>query len=153
MADTDRKPAGRNNQQGIAGWAVGGRYGLNGLERYAYTLHRITGLALLFYLIPHIFVTGQRIRGQEAWDRLMEFLTQPIFHFLEFLLFLAFAYHVCNGLRLVFTELGMALGKPRRPVYPHVSCVQRQRPLLIVAMAAAFVLCIAGFADFFLLSH
>ncbi|PIX36772.1 MAG: succinate dehydrogenase, cytochrome b556 subunit [Armatimonadetes bacterium CG_4_10_14_3_um_filter_66_18] len=151
MPETDRQTPGISNQQGVKGWAVGGRYGFNVVERYAYTLHRITGLALLCYLIPHLFVTGQRLRGAAVWEPLRGFLGQPLFHFLEFLVFMAFAYHVLNGARLVVTELGFCLGKPRRPVYPHVSCVQRQRPLFLGMMALAFLVCVAGFVEFFFL--
>jgi len=48
---------GRPNRLGMRGWAVGGRWGL---ERYLYTLHRVTGLALLAYFLLHIFVTSSR---------------------------------------------------------------------------------------------
>jgi len=54
-----------------------------------------------------------------------------------------------NG--LVLTELGCCLGKPKRPVYPHVSCVQRQRPLFLGMMGLAFLVSLAGFVDFFIL--
>lgn len=151
MPETDRQTSGLDNRQGVKGWAVGGRYGYNVVERYAYTLHRITGLALLLYLIPHLIVTGQRLRGEKPWESLMFLLGQPIFHFLEFLVFMAFAYHLLNGARLVLTELGFCLGKPRRPVYPHVSCVQHQRPLFLGVMGLAFIVCVAGFVDFFIL--
>ena len=150
LAETERKVKLLRNQQGIGGWAVGGRYGYAFLERYAYTLHRITGVALLLYLVPHLFVTAQRLQGKEPWEGLMSFLNQPVFHFLEFLVFLAFAYHVLNGLRLVLTELGCCLGRPKRPVYPHVSCVQRQRPLLFAMMGIAFLVSVGGFVDFFI---
>lgn len=149
MADKNPKPL--PNQQGIGGWVVGGRYGSEFLERYAYLLHRITGVALLLYLIPHLFVTAQRLQGREPWEGLMSFLNQPVFHVLEFLVFLSFAYHVTNGIRLVLTELGFVLGKPRRPVYPHVSCVQRQRPFFLGMMGLAFLVSLAGFVDFFLM--
>ena len=43
---------------GIRGWVYAGRYGL---ERYAYTLHRITGLGLLLYFILHIFFSSVRL--------------------------------------------------------------------------------------------
>jgi succinate dehydrogenase/fumarate reductase cytochrome b subunit len=40
----------------------------------------------------------------------------------EHLVFVAFAFHALNGVRLVLVELGFAVGKPLEPVYP---CARR----------------------------
>ena len=55
---------GHPNRLGVWGWLGGGRWGF---ERYLYTLHRLTGLGLLFYFLLHIFVTSARAFGSEAW--------------------------------------------------------------------------------------
>ena len=140
----------RRNKLGLIGWLGGGRYGF---ERYAYTLHRITGLALLVYFIMHIFVTGARIGGSEAWQTTMERYETPFFKLGEFLVFLAFAFHALNGVRLGLAELGVALGKPQRPVYPYRVSIHRQRPLFIAVMIVAALIMILGGADFYLLGH
>jgi hypothetical protein len=62
----------------------------------------------------------------------MDYFKQPIFKFGELLVFLAFAYHAANGIRLVLVELGYGLGKPARPVYPYGNSVARQRPNVLV---------------------
>ncbi len=140
----------RKNNLGLAGWISGGRYGL---ERYAYTLHRITGLGILLYFLLHIFATSSRIWGPEAWEKTMELFEKPVFKFGEYLVFVAFAYHALNGIRLFITELGFGMGKPQRPVIPYKNAVRRQRPLLIFVMIIAFVLIVFGGLDFYLLGN
>ncbi len=140
----------KKNKLGLAGWFAGGRYGA---ERYAYILHRISGLGILFYFILHIFVTGSRIGGPEEWESTISTFKTPVFKFGEFLVFLAFAYHALNGLRLVLAELGFGLGKPTRPVFPYVNSIRRQRPLFIAVMIVAALIMVFGGADFYLLGN
>ncbi len=137
-----------NNKLGLWGWLGGGRYGV---ERYAYALHRLTGLGLLCYFILHIFVTGSRLGGPQSWTNAMAAFETELFKIGEFLVFAAFAYHALNGIRLGLTELGFLMGKPTRPLFPYRSSVMRQRPVMIVVMVLAAVLIIAGGLDFFLL--
>jgi succinate dehydrogenase / fumarate reductase cytochrome b subunit len=134
------------NNLGLLGWLSGGRYGA---DRYAYALHRLTGLGILVYFIMHIFVTGSRLKGPEQWDKTMAFFGMPLFKAGEFLVFLAFAYHAINGIRLILVELGWMIGKPGLPAYPYQYSTLRQRPLLVVVMVLAAVLMIIGGADFY----
>jgi succinate dehydrogenase / fumarate reductase cytochrome b subunit len=97
----------------------------------------------------HIFVTGARLGGPRQWDRTMALLAQPIFKVGEFLVFLAFAFHAINGIRLVLVELGYMLGKPGLPAYPYSYSTMRQKPLLVAAMVIAAALMIIGGADFY----
>jgi succinate dehydrogenase / fumarate reductase, cytochrome b subunit len=135
-----------NNKLGIWGWLGGGRYGL---ERYAYALHRLSGLGILAYFLMHIFVTGSRLGGPEQWDKTMALFANPLFKAGEFILYLAFAYHAINGIRLVIVELGFSIGKPGIPAYPYSYSTLRQRPLFVAAMIIAAALMIAGGADLF----
>jgi len=139
----------RKNQLGLWGWLGGGRWGP---ERYAYALHRLTGLGILAYFIMHIFVTGSRVGGPERWESTMASLSTPFFKAGEFLVFLAFSYHAINGVRLIFVELGTLIGKPGILSYPFSYSALRQRPLLIAAMVAATMLMIVGGADFYFLT-
>ena len=134
----------RDNRLGLWGWLGGGRWGI---ERYAFILHRLTGLAILFYLLMHIVVTSLRATGRYLWIE-GEFLHQPIFRFGEFLVFAAFTYHACNGVRLVLVELGFAVGKQIEPVYPYKTSLNVQRPLLIAMMILAAIFLLAGGYDF-----
>ena len=57
---------GHPNRLGLWGWLGGGRWGL---ERYLYTLHRLTGLGLLVYFLLHIVVTSSRALGRRPGKR------------------------------------------------------------------------------------
>ena len=134
------------NNLGLWGWLGGGRYGA---ERYAYALHRLTGLGILAYFLMHIFVTGTRLGGPEKWNSAMAFFGKPTFKIGEFLVFLAFVYHAINGIRLVLVELGYMVGKPGLPAYPYNYSTLRQRPFFVAVMVIAAVLMIIGGADFY----
>jgi succinate dehydrogenase / fumarate reductase cytochrome b subunit len=134
------------NRLGFWGWLGGGRYGL---DRYAYSLHRLTGLGILAYFIMHIFVTGQRLNGEEQWDRTMAFFGSPVFKVGEFLVVLAFAFHAINGIRLVCVELGWLIGKPGVPAFPYSYSTLRHKPIFVVAMVLVAALMIVGGVDFY----
>ena len=136
------------NNLGFWGWVGGGRYGL---DRYAYTLHRLTGLGILAYFLMHIFVTGARLGGPEQWEHRMQFFANPLFKLGEFLVFLAFAFHAINGIRLIVVELGYMLGKPGLPAYPYSYSTLRQKPFLVIAMLVAAILMAVGGADLYLI--
>jgi succinate dehydrogenase / fumarate reductase cytochrome b subunit len=136
------------NRLGVWGWLGGGRWGM---ERYLYTLHRITGLGILAYFLLHIVVTSARALGPQAWDRAMASVTGPFFTFGEYLVFVAFAFHALNGLRLVLVEMGFAVGRPIEPVYPYRTAVHFQRPLAVGALVLAAALIVLGTLGFFVL--
>jgi len=140
--------AGHPNRLGVKGWVVGGRWGL---ERYLYTLHRVTGLGLLAYFLLHIFVTSSRALGRAAWQRSMQAVAGPLFELGEYLVFAAFAFHAANGIRLVLVELFGAVGPAIEPVYPYRTSLDVQRPLAIAALLLAAVVAVLGGLDFFLL--
>ena len=133
------------NRLGIRGWVVGGRYPI---ERYLYTLHRVTGLGILAYFFIHIIVTTMRLRGAESWDSLMAAFTTPWSKVGEFLVFAAFAFHALNGVRLAMTELGFGMGSPMLPSYPYKNSMRRQRPVFVVVMILAIVVVAVGGYDF-----
>ncbi len=136
MAQIER----HDNRLGLWGWLGGGRWGL---ERYAYSLHRITGLALLGYFLLHILVTSLRAMGIYLWVQGGP-LHAPVLKIGEYLVFAAFAFHALNGIRLVLIEFGLAVGRPIEPVYPYKTSLTVQRPLLIVMLLAAAALLLAG---------
>ncbi len=142
------KAKGHPNKLGIWGWVGGGRWGF---ERYLYTLHRISGLGLLTYFLLHIIVTSSRALGQDWWEETMAGVAAPIFVFGEYLVFLAFAFHAVNGIRLALIELGIGVGKPIEPIYPYRTSLHVQRPLAIGVMILAGILAVVGGLDFFVL--
>jgi succinate dehydrogenase / fumarate reductase cytochrome b subunit len=129
-----------DNRLGIWGWLGGGRWGV---ERYAYILHRLTGLGILLYFLMHIVVTSLRAEGIYLWAGNGP-LHHDVFEWGERMVFAAFAYHACNGIRLVLVELGFAVGKPIEPVYPYKTSLNVQRPLLIGMMILTAILLAIG---------
>lgn len=123
------------------------------MERYLYTLHRLTGLGILSYFLLHILVTSARAFSPEAWSKAMEMVRGEVFYIGEYLVFVAFAFHAINGIRLVLVELGWAVGRPIEPIYPYKTSVNVQRPLAIGALLLAAALIAAGTVDFFLYRH
>lgn len=139
---TDRKAV--QQQLGILRWLTGQRHGIEG---YLYLLHRLSGLALLLFLVLHVFVTSARVFGEETWQQLMSFTHSPVLKFLEYLVFVAFVFHATNGVRLILIELGIAVGRAETPVYPYRGSLHKQRPLMIVLMIIAGVLIVVGGFD------
>ena len=139
---------GHPNRLGIRGWVGGGRWGL---ERYLYTLHRVTGLGLLAYFLMHIIVPSTRALGKQPWENAMASVTGPFFTLGEYLVFAAFAFHAVNGIRLGLVELGFAVGKPIEPVYPYRTSLDVQRPLAVGVMVVAALVAVLGGLDFFVL--
>ena len=134
------------NRLGLKGWMYAGRYSF---ERYLYLGHRLSGLGLLAYMVLHIVETANRMRGEEAWAGLMALFASPPFKVIEYMLFAAAVFHAMNGVRLLLTELGFFLGKPREPVYPYSTSVMRHRPLTYIMMILAGIIMLLGGSSFF----
>lgn len=82
-------------------------YSIDGL---LFLLHRITGVALLVFLLAHIWVVSTAmLSGPETFDRIMKFLAQPGFLFTDVLLLGGIIFHAVNGLRLLAHERGLWL--------------------------------------------
>jgi len=141
---------GYDNRIGILGWLGGGRWGI---ERYLYTVHRITGVGLLLFFMIHIFESSLRVFGPETWTAAMDSLKHPLFKTGEILVFCGFSFHALNGIRLILIELGLAVGKAEEPIYPYRSSLNTQRPLTVVIMILSALLIIAGGYDFLFLAH
>jgi succinate dehydrogenase / fumarate reductase cytochrome b subunit len=136
------------NRLGIWGWVGGGRWGA---ERYLYALHRVTGLGLLAYFLLHIVVTSARAFGQARWQQAMGAVSGPLFKFGEYLVFVAFAFHALNGIRLGLLELGFGVGRPIEPVYPYRTSLNVQRPIAVAVLLLAAVVIVLGTFNFWVL--
>ena len=70
---------------------------------FAWILHRLTGVALVAYLVIHVW--GLRaLSDPESFNHLIAKYHAPIFKIGEFLLLGAVAYHALNGLRIVLID-------------------------------------------------
>ena len=136
----------RQNYLGASGWVWAGRYQL---ERYLYLFHRLTGLGILLFLLIHLVMTTVfRVQGQEVWETTIAFLLNPWFKVGEYLVVIAFIYHGLNGLRLVFQEMGFALGRPIPPIYPYKDSLRKKRPWTIAMMVLMAMIALIFFYDF-----
>lgn len=83
------------------------------LGTLAWILHRLSGLALIGYLLLHIWVISHLIGGKESFDGIMELFGSPLFKFLEIGLIGTILYHLFNGLRVTLVDMGMLVEKQK----------------------------------------
>ncbi len=147
----------KKNYKGVKAWFLPEK--MANFERWLFSLHRITGIILILYLIVHVFVVGSRAFGKESWINTMQLVGaigegtyRNIVKTLEYFLILVVGFHALNGLRLIITEFGFLLGKPKRPEYPYVaSSLKTQRVFIYFLMILFFTYLLLGFQEFFLL--
>lgn len=71
---------------------------------WAWMLHRLSGLALIFYLSAHIWVISTISKGPEGFNRVMGVLASPLFKLLEVGLWGIILFHAFNGIRVVIVD-------------------------------------------------
>ncbi|MBI4336507.1 MAG: succinate dehydrogenase, cytochrome b556 subunit [Chloroflexi bacterium] len=74
---------------------------------WAWAGRRVTGVALVLYLLAHIGVISTALRGQHDFDRVLAVLQSPPFVVADLLLLLAVLYHTLDGLRIILLDLGI----------------------------------------------
>lgn len=80
------------------------------VDNVLFLLHRITGVALFFYVIAHIWmVSTAMLGGAEMFDAIMKTLAGPEFLAVDILVFGSLVFHAINGLRLMAHERGLWL--------------------------------------------
>ena len=133
------------NRRGVRGW-LDPRH-LN-VERWAYVFQRVTGLAVLAYVLGHIgdtsfFVGGPFGEGPSpaSWSSDLAVTENILGHVVLVMAVLVVVYHGVNGMRLILAEYGVIFAKPSRPDYPYRAKSLRtvQRHLIWVAVIAAIL--------------
>jgi succinate dehydrogenase / fumarate reductase cytochrome b subunit len=76
------------------------------LGQLAFSMNRITGLALVGYLYLHLAVLSQLLAGPAAWSGFMRRATMPLFLGLDVILIGALLIHGLNGLRVALIGSG-----------------------------------------------
>jgi len=137
-------------KKALFGWFYPAKYNL---EKWAYALQRISGIAVTGYFLAHIVETGNVVGGlgvwsipsfdiaRDVWQATFHFLDNPFFDTGLIVIGFMLAYHTINGVRLTLTEFGLLQGRPTRPDFPYEpkSFTKTQRALfwLSVLFAAA----------------
>ncbi len=69
--------------------------------QYAWVLHRLTGIGILFFLLVHVIDIMLIGLGRDVYDESVEFYAHPFLLPMEVLLVGAVIYHTLNGLRII----------------------------------------------------
>ena len=72
---------------------------------WSWVLHRITGVAIFFFLLVHVLDTALIRLSPEAYDAVIGTYKNPIMGIGEVALVAAIAYHAFNGLRIIAVDL------------------------------------------------
>ena len=100
---------------------------------WAWALQRVTGVALVAYLLVHIAVISTSILGVSAFDSTLGFVQHPVFEALNVALITIVLYHTFNGVRVVLFDVGIGI---RRQAGGFWACVA----LTVLGAGASFVL-------------
>jgi succinate dehydrogenase cytochrome b subunit len=80
---------------------------------WAFSINRITGLGLTFYLYLHLAVLSQLLGGRTAWHGFLRLATTPVFLGLDVLLIFGLLFHGLNGLRVALVGSGVAADRQK----------------------------------------
>lgn len=83
----------------------------------AWALHRITGVAVLLFLLAHIIETSMLTVSPDAYNRAIGLYRQPWFKPLEFLLVAAVLYHAGNGIMVMILDFRPAATRSYRRMF------------------------------------
>ena len=133
------------NKRGVAAWLNPSGYGI---ERWAYTFQRLTGVLILLYVLGHIgdtsFFVGGPFGGgpnQSSWAGDMVATENLLGNLVLSLTVLVVVFHGINGVRLILSEYGLIFQKPSRPEFPYRPKSRRalQRHMIWIAIVAAII--------------
>ena len=71
---------------------------------WSWVLHRITGVAIFFFLLVHVLDTALIRVSPEAYNAVMSTYKNPIMGLGETALVAAIAFHALNGLRIILVD-------------------------------------------------
>jgi succinate dehydrogenase / fumarate reductase cytochrome b subunit len=88
-----------------------------GTGQWTWLLHRISGVAIVYFLTLHIFETLQLALGPAAYDEATAVYKQPWFRPFEFALVMAVVYHAFNGVRVALFDYAPSLTRYRKQIF------------------------------------
>jgi len=71
---------------------------------WSWVLHRITGVAIFFFLLVHVLDTALIRVSPEAYDAVLGTYKNPIMGLGEVVLVAAIVFHAYNGLRIIVVD-------------------------------------------------
>jgi len=71
---------------------------------WSWVLHRITGVAIFFFLLVHVLDTALFRVSPEAYDAVLGTYKNPIMGLGEVVLVAAIVFHAYNGLRIIVVD-------------------------------------------------
>lgn len=111
------------NKRGVLGWLNPLNYNK---ERWAYSFQRITGVAVLLYVLGHLGDTSYFVGGpvgggpsESSWAFISGIVENPFGHLILVLVVLVITFHGINGIRLILAEFGVLFRKPGPIEYPY----------------------------------
>ena len=72
--------------------------------QWSWVAHRITGVAIFFFLLVHVLDTALVRVSPEAYNAVMATYKNPLMGLGEAGLVAAIVYHACNGLRVILVD-------------------------------------------------
>jgi fumarate reductase subunit D len=71
---------------------------------WAFAVHRLSGLLLVFFLPFHFWALGQALQGEARLDGFLRWTEQPLAKLAETILVVLLAAHFTGGMRLIMLE-------------------------------------------------
>jgi fumarate reductase subunit D len=71
---------------------------------WAFVVHRVSGVLLVFFLPIHFFALGQALHGEAQFDSYLLWTEYPTVKFAEFGIVFMLAAHMAGGVRLLMLE-------------------------------------------------
>ena len=85
---------------------------------WTWVLHRVSGVAILFYLFAHVTDQALLNVSPEAYDRVMSTYRTPVVGLLEIGLAVLVIFHALNGLRIILFDFwSRGVARQRQMLY------------------------------------
>ncbi len=103
---------------------------------WSWVAHRITGVAVFFFLLVHVLDTALVRVSPDAYDKVIATYKTPIVNLLEVGLVAAVLYHALNGLRIILVDFWAEGPRHQKGMFRAIIVVW----LLVMIPAAYFML-------------
>lgn len=84
---------------------------------WTWVLHRVSGVAILFYLFAHVADQALLTVSPEAYDRVIDTYRNPFVGLLEIGLAVVMIFHALNGLRIIIIDFWPSLSRYHRLIW------------------------------------